>query len=77
MRAFEQKLLDSDADAAFYWNAKESSEGAWSRLVRRRYLGELPSGIAAGIELRSHLSPGEITPQQNITLPKIEWVGRS
>lgn len=74
MRASEQKLLDSDADAAFYWNVKESSEGAWSLVVRRRYLGELPSETAPGVELRSSFSAGVITPQQNDVPLHIEWV---
>lgn len=47
MNAFEQLLLESSFDAAFYWNSKEA-HGAWSLVVRRSAVGELPS-VAAGV----------------------------
>lgn len=74
MEAFAKKLLGSDADAAFYWNEKESETGTWSLVVRRSYLGELGILAVGNDHILSSLSPGAITPGQNATLPRITWV---
>lgn len=54
MKHFEQKLLDSQCDVAFTWNTKEA-DGAWSVIVRRSVLGEIPSSFGHGFRLVSSL----------------------
>ena len=74
MKEFENRLLASDADAAYYWNRKESGDGAWSLVVRRDYLGELPDGLKHGVELGLSFRIGKITPRQNLIPPEIEYI---
>lgn len=73
MRAFGQKLLDSEADAAFYWNEKETEDGAWSLIVRRDFLGELPSKPGPRVQLISQFSVSSINCEDQ-GLPQIEWI---
>ncbi|THE07809.1 hypothetical protein E1I21_05615 [Microbacterium oleivorans] len=73
MQAFGQKLLASDADAAFYWNEKEAEGGAWSLIVRRDFLGELPSNPGPRVQLISQFSASSIN-REGQGLPQIEWI---
>lgn len=73
MRAFEKKLLDSESDAAFYWNEKEANGGAWSLVLRRDRLGELPNQPQPHISIESKFSFVSVKSAAN-GLPYIEWV---
>ena len=50
MKAFERQLLESNCDAAFTWNTKESS-GSWTLIVRRDRIGEIPGGTRPDVKL--------------------------
>ena len=53
MKRFEQMLLNSNFDLAFTWNEKESTVGAWTIIVRRSVLEDLPLSLGAGFTLVS------------------------
>ena len=77
MHAFERKLLGSRADAAYYWNKKEAEQGAWSLVVRRDFLGELPRSPGPRVRLLSQFSASSISRLPDAPLTEIDWTSHN
>jgi len=73
MLAFEKRLLESDAVAAYYWNQKESQPPAWSLIVRREYVGQLPKSPGPDVRLVTEMTAGRVTRSAHPWHNQIEW----